>query len=121
MFRPDHSKHWRRLDAVWAITAGRAATRFEQNDAVTRAEPQLSFPAFEQVEDGPVGQPVVLGVAFEFVAVESRESLVRAEPQKTARVVNDAGDTIVSKSVRSCIRLKWKGLGVSGVEREPAS
>jgi hypothetical protein len=27
----------------------------------------------------------------------------------------------VSKSVRSCIRLKWKGLGVSGVEREPAS
>src|SRR5437773_7187897 len=70
-----------------------------------------SAPSFEQVVNEWMGQSLCNSIGRELVAVESAQAVTSAEPEKTARVADDAQDQIARQTVGSCVGSHRKLLG----------
>src|SRR5436309_11307641 len=70
-----------------------------------------SAPSFEQVVNERMGQSLCDSIGRELVAVESAQAVTSAEPEKTARVANDAQDQIARQTVGSGVGSHRKLLG----------
>ena len=89
------------------LRLGFANFRVEAGDAVMGRDPVLPGTGLDQVGDVSIRKTLLDPVVGEDVPVEPRKAFLRAEPQETVRVANDAVDTIARQTI--CRRIQLDG------------
>lgn len=83
-------------------------------EAAGGRHPVIAAARDQQVENLAMWQAIRDGVVYEFVTIETRQTIVSAEPQKPARIGNDLVNTVTRQAI-SGVGAKWEV-----VQRRPA-
>ena len=81
----------------YAISIDLAAR--EAADARLGRDPVVAFARLQHIEDRCASESITRGIFDEPLTVEAVQPLHRAEPEKAARVEDDAADVVVGESV----------------------
>ena len=73
----------------------------------------LAGTRFEKIVDGRMRKPLLDAEVGERVAVEARQAICGAEPQKAARILHDAFDVVMGEAVSGRVGLDRQPLGPS--------
>src|ERR1700730_13674217 len=75
----------------------------ETAEAVFRCDPINALTRLADIVDCRNGQPVFLSIASEAIAIESAQTINRAEPQEPAGVAHHAPDSLVRQTIHRCV------------------
>jgi hypothetical protein len=89
--------------------------------AAVGRDPEFAIARFHDCVNVDVRSPILPCVGFESLAVETRQPLVGADPQKPSRVRVQRVHVIVDKAIRCGIMPQQQGLGSGRQAEEPQS
>ena len=91
--------------------ATRPAFRIETDQPAGGGDPVVAAARFQEIVDIRIRKTLLGAEIREGVAVEARQSTGRAEPEKTARISDDAVDVVVGQPVGGCVDLDRQPFG----------